>query len=68
MVKRNRTVTARQPKPQVSDTASASIASRKPLNLTDDVIVSLADAHENKRARQVTEWERAQPLYLRQSA
>jgi hypothetical protein len=24
----------------------------------DDVIVSLANAHENRRARQVTEWER----------
>ena len=23
----------------------------------DDLIVSLADAHENERARQVTEWE-----------
>jgi hypothetical protein len=26
----------------------------------DDLIVSLGDAHENKRARQVTEWERRQ--------
>jgi hypothetical protein len=25
--------------------------------LSDDLIVSLADAYENKRARQVTEWE-----------
>ena len=24
----------------------------------DDVIASLANAHENRRARQVTEWER----------
>ena len=24
----------------------------------DDLIVSLANAHENRRARQVTEWER----------
>ena len=28
--------------------------------LSDDVIVSLADAYENKRARQVNEWERRQ--------
>jgi hypothetical protein len=27
---------------------------------TDDVIVSLANAHENRRARQVNEWERRQ--------
>jgi hypothetical protein len=26
----------------------------------DDVIVSLADAYENQRARQVTEWEKRQ--------
>jgi len=26
----------------------------------DDVIVSLADAYENRRARQVTEWEKRQ--------
>lgn len=25
---------------------------------SDDLIVSLADAHENKRARQVLEWEK----------
>jgi hypothetical protein len=27
---------------------------------TDDIILSLANAYENKRARQVTEWERSQ--------
>lgn len=27
---------------------------------TDDIILSLSNAYENKRARQVTEWERAQ--------
>lgn len=26
----------------------------------DDLIVSLANAHENRRARQVTEWEKRQ--------
>ena len=26
--------------------------------LADDVIAQLANAHENRRARQVTEWER----------
>jgi len=26
----------------------------------DDLIVSLANAHENRRARQVSEWERRQ--------
>ena len=27
-------------------------------NLSDDLIVSLSDAYENKRARQVVEWEK----------
>ena len=28
--------------------------------LTDELIVSLAEAYENRRAQQVTEWERRQ--------
>jgi len=32
--------------------------------LNDDLIGSLIDAYENKRARQVTEWERAQSRYV----
>jgi hypothetical protein len=35
----------------------ASNESRSP-NMGDDVIKTLANAYENKRARQVTEWER----------
>ena len=44
--------------------SSGRVSSRKtnskdnPFN--DDLIVSLSDAYENKRARQVTEWERRQ--------
>ena len=30
----------------------------------DDVITALADAHEKRRARQVTEWERMRPSGL----
>lgn len=30
--------------------------------LNDDLIMSLSEAYENKRARQVTEWERRQNL------
>jgi hypothetical protein len=29
-------------------------------NYSDELIVSLADAYENKRARQVNEWEKGQ--------
>ncbi len=69
MVKRNRTSNAREITEPLIDNASARSTSRFISNQTDDdVIVTLANAHENKRARQVTEWERAQPLYLRQSA
>ena len=31
----------------------------------DDVIVWLADTHENRRARQVSEWEHVQPHNIR---
>ncbi|MFN2412898.1 MAG: hypothetical protein ABR535_07605 [Pyrinomonadaceae bacterium] len=30
---------------------------RKDKSVNDDLIVLLSDAHENKRARQVSEWE-----------
>jgi hypothetical protein len=30
----------------------------------DDVIASLANAHENRRARQVTEWEKMPRQYV----
>ena len=31
----------------------------------DDVIIWLADTHENRRARQVSDWERVQPANIR---
>jgi hypothetical protein len=34
----------------------------------DDVILSLANAYENKRARQVSEWERVQALRWQRAA
>lgn len=67
MVKRNRTEIAREIKEPRSDNASRQ-SSRTSISPADDVIVTLANAHENKRARQVTEWESSQPLYLRQTA
>ncbi len=39
----------------ISETLTAARSQPKHI---DDVIVSLANAHENARARQVTEWER----------
>ena len=32
--------------------------------LNDDLIVSLSDAYENRRARQVSEWVREQSRYV----
>lgn len=44
----------------ITDALSSGKSQSKDNLLTDDVIVSLADAYENKRARQVTEWELGQ--------
>ncbi len=38
------------------------------LNRLDDIIASLANAPENRRARQVTEWELLRRQTLRQAA
>lgn len=42
----------RKPHPILSSSKSRTIEK------TDDVILSLSDAYENRRARQVQEWER----------
>lgn len=63
MVNRNETNTVRRNDPIHDSNAPAlrSFGSRKtqtkPSPMSDDVIVSLANAYENQRARQVTEWE-----------
>ena len=41
--------------------------SRSNSSSSDEVILSLANKYENKRARQVTEWERVQPANIRRS-
>lgn len=47
---------------EVLDYISELLSTRKPkskeIQPNDDLIVSLSDAYENKRARQVFEWER----------
>lgn len=43
----------------ISQILSNRIAKSKENQSNDDLIVSLSDAYENKRARQVFEWERA---------
>ena len=46
----------------ISHSLSSSSSQSKDNFFNDDLIVSLADAHENKRARQVNEWERQQHI------
>jgi hypothetical protein len=67
MVNRNQQNTA--PETDKSRTQNAAVASHKLSSgrlqskenfFNDDLIVSLADAYENRRARQVTEWEMRQ--------
>ncbi len=69
MVKRTRPATARKITAQIVENASARPTSRTSSNQSDDdMLAILANAHENRRACQVTEWERAQSLYVRQIA
>lgn len=42
----------------ISELLSARLSKPKDNPVNDDLIVSLQDAYENKRARQVFEWER----------
>lgn len=44
----------------INRTLSSDRSRSKDNRLNDDLIVSLADAYENRRARQVTEWEKRQ--------
>ncbi|MGQ0543545.1 MAG: hypothetical protein ACT4O9_17145 [Blastocatellia bacterium] len=50
------------------DHASVHQSIRKEKHHADDIIMSLSNAYENKRARQVFEWERKQSVTLRQAA
>ena len=43
-----------------SPALSTSRSQQKDTRINDELIVTLADAYENKRARQVNEWEKRQ--------
>ena len=61
MANRNRinTVGAARNTPGTTDQLSLPSSSNPKINeKNDDLIVSLSDAYENRRARQVGEWER----------
>jgi hypothetical protein len=57
----------------VLDYISEIVSTRKPKSkdnqpANDDLIVSLSDAYENKRARQVFEWEKARRQNVQRAA
>ena len=52
----------------ISDLLSTRIPKSKENPVNDDIIVSLADAVENKRAQQVFEWERVRRKNLHRAA
>ena len=74
MVNRNETNTARRHDTahDLGSSALSSFNSRNPESkippVSDDVIVSLASAYENQRARQVTEWEQMRRQMVRRAA
>lgn len=52
----------------ISELLSARLPKSKENPLNDDLILSLQDAYENKRARQVFEWERVRRQNHRRAA
>jgi hypothetical protein len=67
MVKHTSATTARDIDKPTPRTDQASV-SRTSSRHDDDIILSLSNAYENKRARQVTEWERVQATRWHQRA
>lgn len=52
----------------ISELLSARQSKSKDNSINDELIVSLQDAYENKRARQVFEWERVRRQNYRRAA
>lgn len=59
MVKHTSATTARTTDKPAPRSEQASVSKTSPRH-DDDIILSLSNAYENKRARQVMEWERVQ--------
>lgn len=69
MVKNTSATTARISDKPATRSDQASVSQSSPsTRQNDDIILSLSNAYENKRARQVTEWERTQALRLSRAA
>ena len=52
----------------ISEILSTRNSKSKDIQPNDDLIVSLSDAYENKRARQVFEWERVRRQNIQRAA
>ncbi len=52
----------------ISQLLSKRISKNAENSMNDDVIVSLSDAYENKRARQVFEWEKVRRQNVQRAA
>ena len=52
----------------ISQLLSTRISKQTENSINDDVIVSLSDAYENKRARQVFEWEKVRRQNVQRAA
>ncbi|MBA2494874.1 MAG: hypothetical protein H0V31_09300 [Acidobacteria bacterium] len=52
----------------ISQLLSTRISKQQENFINDDLIVSLADAYENKRARQVFEWEKVRRQNVQRAA
>ena len=52
----------------ISQLLSTRISKQSENSTNDDVIVSLSDAYENKRARQVFEWEKVRRQNVQRTA
>ena len=52
----------------ISQLLSTRISKQRENSANDDLIVSLSDAYENKRARQVFEWEKVRRQNVQRAA
>lgn len=57
-----------QKNPQFADHSSPRKSTRQRSLSEDDIIMSLSNAYENKRAQQVSEWVRAQATQWQRAA
>lgn len=68
MVNRTDKNIARKNSTALNKASTSSKNSRNDKTPNDDLIMSLSDAYENKRAQQVSEWQSLQPRVMRRAA